>query len=115
MLDVYFATRYLQLRDNIADGGDDRSTVSTLARLQASGSLQAEDYEVLRQGYSLLRIVDHEQRLLMGRSVRLPGPDHPATRDIAKKLNHDSAAGLLAALVESMAGIRAAYDRITNL
>ncbi|MFN2517133.1 MAG: hypothetical protein ABR556_13070, partial [Pyrinomonadaceae bacterium] len=29
MLDVYFATRYLQLRDDVADEGDDRSTNST--------------------------------------------------------------------------------------
>ena len=74
MLDVYFATRYLQLRDNLPDEGADRSTVSTLARLHAAGSLQTEDYEVLRSGYALLRTVDHEQRLLMGRSARLPGP-----------------------------------------
>ena len=111
MLDVYFATRYLQLRDDIADEGADRSTVTTLDRLHAGGSLSAEDYEALRGGYVLLRRVDHEQRLLIGRSALLLAP---AARDIAKKLNYDSPVALSDALVESMMGIRAAYDRITN-
>src|SRR5258705_1965372 len=33
MLDVYFAARYLQLRDDLADEGENRSTMTTLARL----------------------------------------------------------------------------------
>src|SRR5207244_459015 len=33
LLDVYFATRYLQLRDNVPDDGDDRSTAHVLDRL----------------------------------------------------------------------------------
>ena len=115
MLDVYFAARYLQLRDHIPDAGEDRSTLSTLASLQAAGSLSAADYEVLCTGYRLLRTVDHEQRLLKGRSASLPPPDHPAMRDIAKKLNYESAAELIGTLGEKMASIRAAYARIIAL
>ena len=33
MLDVYFAARYLQLRDEVFEG-DDRSTIFTLERLR---------------------------------------------------------------------------------
>ena len=115
MLDVYFAARYLQLRDNIPDEGEDRSTVATLARLHAAGSLSAEDYEVLQGGYASLRAVDHEQRLLMGRSARLPAADHPAMRDIAKKLSYASAGELIQILGEKMAAIRVAYARITDV
>jgi glutamate-ammonia-ligase adenylyltransferase len=112
MLDVYFAARYLQLRDNIPDEGDDRSTISTLSRLQIAGSLTIEDHEVLLRGYQLLRKVDHEQRLLVGRSARLRGPDHPASRDIAKKLASGSADELIETVERDMASIRAAFDRI---
>jgi glutamine synthetase adenylyltransferase len=44
MLDVYFASRYLQLRDEVLDGGEDRSTAFTLERLRDEGSLSDEDF-----------------------------------------------------------------------
>jgi glutamate-ammonia-ligase adenylyltransferase len=114
MLDIYFATRYLQLRDNIPDEAQSRSTLATLTCLKAAGSLSTEDYEVLSRGYSLLRAVDHEQRLMKGRSAWLPPADHPVVRDIARKLNYNSSADFSAALVERMERIRAAYNRITQ-
>jgi glutamate-ammonia-ligase adenylyltransferase len=114
MLDVYFAARYLQLRDDIRDEGEDRSTPSTLERLRAAGSLSAEDYAALSNGYSLLRAVDHHLRLIVGRSARLPAPDHLALRDIARNLGYVSATALTEALGERMASIRAAYERITT-
>ena len=45
----------LQLRDDVADEGDDRSTHATLERLEANGSLETSDYEALSRGYELLR------------------------------------------------------------
>jgi glutamate-ammonia-ligase adenylyltransferase len=114
MLDVYFAVRYLQLVDDIGDAGDDRSTRSTLERLEASGSLEADDYNDLSTGYHLLRLVDHELRLLIGRSSRLPAADHPVSRDVATKLGFPSADELHATLVSRMKVIRAAYNRITE-
>jgi hypothetical protein len=44
MLDVYFASRYLQLRDEVLDEGDDRSTAFTLERLREEGSLTEDDF-----------------------------------------------------------------------
>ena len=114
MLDVYFASRCLQLRDDLRDEGEDRSTRSTLERLRTAGSLSKEDNAALSRGYELLRSVDHHLRLLVGRSARLPAPDHAALRDLAKKLGFDSPAAFLEALGERMATIRAAYDRITK-
>lgn len=114
MLDVYFATRYLQLRAHVPDEGADRSTRAVLDNLRAAGSLNEEDYTAMRDGYELLRSLDHQLRLIVGRSTRLPAADHPALRDIAHKLDYATAEELTQSLSAHMKKIRAAYDRITN-
>ncbi|HZT59871.1 MAG TPA: hypothetical protein VFA21_14770 [Pyrinomonadaceae bacterium] len=116
MLDVYFAVRYLQLRHALPDEEGDRSTNASLARLREAGSLGEEDFEALRDGYALLRELDHRLRLLVGRSTRLPSAhDHPVLRDLARTTGHTSAAALTANLDARMAAVRAAYERITAL
>ncbi len=114
MLDVYFATRYLQLRDDVSDEGEDRSTATTLERLRATDSLSQEDFAVLGSGYALLRSIDHHLRLIVGRQALLPAIDHPALRDLARQLGFVSAVHLHETLVEKMRSIRKAYDRITS-
>jgi glutamate-ammonia-ligase adenylyltransferase len=113
MLDVYFAARYLQLRDDVADEGEDRSTLATLARLEANGSLETRDYEALGQGYELLRSVDHHLRLIVGKVAALPAIDYPVFKEIARKLDFATPDELGNNLRERMQGIREAYDRIT--
>jgi len=112
MLDVYFALRYAQLRDDVPDQGDDRSTRSSIERLESVGAITPVEATVLSDGYALLRSVDHHLRLIVGRSARLPPTDHPAARDIAAKLGFVSASQMNVALVERMGEIRSAYDRI---
>ena len=114
MLDVYFAVRYLQLRDNVPDDDRDRTTSATLRRLRASGSLGEADFLALDEGYTLLRSIDHQLRLILGRSARLPLPEHPAFRDLARRLNGVAAAVLSQDLLRRMTGIRKAYDRIVR-
>ena len=114
MLDVYFATRYLQLRDRVPDEDDDRSTRGVLDRLYEAGSIETEDYAAMRDGYALLRSLDHHLRLIVGRSTKLPATDHPALRDLARKLNYASANHLTEDLSAHMKKIRAAYDHITK-
>ncbi|MGI9069036.1 MAG: hypothetical protein ACR2HX_21865 [Pyrinomonadaceae bacterium] len=113
MLDAYFAARYLQLRDDVADEGEDRSTNATLERLEATGSLDARDYEALSDGYALLRSVDHHLRLIVGKVAALPSPDHPAFREIAKRLDFEPAHELSETLIERMQAIRQSFDRLT--
>lgn len=115
MIDVYFAVRYLQLRDKVQDDDKDRSTPATLQRLRASGSLDEADFTALDEGYALLRSVDHCLRLMSGRSGRLPSPERPAFRDIALRLGYDSAAGLMKELSARMTSIRRAFDRIMRV
>jgi glutamate-ammonia-ligase adenylyltransferase len=114
MLDVYFATRYLQLRDDVPDAGADRSTRAVLENLRAAGSLNEDDYAAMKDGYQLLRALDHQLRLIVGRSTRLPAADHPALRDIARKLNYTLPGKLIESLAARMKNVRAAYNRITD-
>jgi glutamate-ammonia-ligase adenylyltransferase len=112
MLDVYFATRYLQLRDEVIDGGDDRSTAFTLERLREEGSLSEDDFSTMSTGYSLLRSIDHNLRLIVGRSTRLPDPNHVTATDVALRMGFDSATDLHQTLTEQMQSIRETYNRI---
>ena len=112
MLDVYFASRYLQLRDEVMDEGEDRSTAFTLERLREEGSLSEDDFAALSGGYDLLRSIDHNLRLIVGRSTRLPDPNHPTARDVATRVGFESAEDLEQTLTDQMKAIRAAYLRI---
>jgi glutamate-ammonia-ligase adenylyltransferase len=112
MLDVYFATRYLQLRDEVLDSGDDRSTAFTLERLREEGSLTEDDFSVMSSGYSLLRSIDHNLRLIVGRSTRLPDPNHVTARDVADRMGFESVTELQRTLLDQMEAIRDSYNRI---
>ena len=112
MLDVYFAVRYLQLRDEVPDEGEDRSTAFTLERLREEGSLTEDDCSTLTNGYSLLRSLDHNLRLIVGRSTRLPDPNHVTARDVALRMGFASVNELQQTLGEQMRAIREAYLRI---
>ncbi|HEX8424320.1 MAG TPA: hypothetical protein VF634_12960, partial [Pyrinomonadaceae bacterium] len=115
MLDVYFAVRYLQLRDDVQDEGSDRSTLKTLARLRDANSLDAANYQTLAEGYPALRTLDHHLRLIAGRSSRLPAAaDHAVIRDLARAARYESADALLDKLKRRMKAIRASYDEITS-
>jgi [glutamine synthetase] adenylyltransferase / [glutamine synthetase]-adenylyl-L-tyrosine phosphorylase len=113
MLDVYFAARYLQLRDEVMDEGENRSTMFTLERLREEGSLSEDDFETLSSGYSLLRTIDHNLRLIVGRSTRLPDADHVIAIDVAKRMGLDPAQ-LQGTLMVQMERMRAAYNRVLD-
>jgi [glutamine synthetase] adenylyltransferase / [glutamine synthetase]-adenylyl-L-tyrosine phosphorylase len=114
MLDIYFASRYLQLRDEVLDGGDDRSTAFTLERLREEGSLSEDEFSTMGTGYSLLRSIDHNLRLVVGRSTRLPDPNHVTARDVAHLMGFVSAHELQQTLIEQMEAIRETYNRILS-
>jgi glutamate-ammonia-ligase adenylyltransferase len=112
MLDVYFAVRYLQLRDKVQDDYQNRTTTETLRRLRIAGSLAEADFVALSDGYALLRSVDHQLRLIVGRSARLPSSERPAFRDIARRVGYDDVAEFIKELAARRAGIRRAYENI---
>ena len=112
MLDVYFAVRYLQLRDDVPDDGDDRTTRRMLQRLREAGSIDEASFQQMHTGYQLLRTVDHQVRLTVGRSGMVPSVDAPPFADIARRLGYGTANELQSDLLVRMKEIREAYDRI---
>ncbi|HKP68120.1 MAG TPA: hypothetical protein VJV05_02475, partial [Pyrinomonadaceae bacterium] len=72
MLDIYFAMRFLQLRDNVPDSNDDRTTGTMLDVLRNRGSLTEETHDTMIAGYRFLASLDHHLRVVVGRTTRLP-------------------------------------------
>lgn len=112
MLDVYFAMRYLQLRDNIPDEPDDRSTPYMLERLKSNGSLTADDYADLSNGYDFLGSLDHNLRLTVGRTTRLPLGNQTALATIAARMGLTASSDLLEQLALHRISIRSGYENI---
>jgi glutamate-ammonia-ligase adenylyltransferase len=115
MLDVYFAVRYLQLRDDVPDDGEDRTTRRMLQRLGEVGSIDEENFQRMSTGYRLLRSVDHQLRLIIGRSATVPPFEATAFTEIAARLGYGNANDLRDELTEGMKNIRLAYDDIVSL
>ena len=93
MLDVYFAVRYLQLRDDVADEGDDRSTAGKFGTPRSKRLLgDCQTMKHFRVVMNCFVRVDHYQRLILGKVATLPSTDHPAFIEIAKRVGFESAA-----------------------
>ncbi len=114
MLDVYFATRFLQLRDDVPDDDTDRSTAAVLRRLEERGSLAPADFQPLRDGYRFLSGLDHEIRLTIGRSTRFPAANRDALEIIAERLGLGSESELTGNLALHRMEIRAAFERVVR-
>ncbi len=72
MLDIYFAVRFLQLRHNVPDDAENRSTDFILQKLRINGFLNEEDFQNFSSGYEFLSRLDHNLRLTVGRLTHLP-------------------------------------------
>lgn len=105
MLDVYFAMRFLQLRDGVLDDSENRSTLFMLQKLSEKDSLKAENFKMLYEGYEFLSRLDHALRLTFGRSAVLPNN----LEMISKRLKIDN---LLETLTFHRLNIRSAYENI---
>lgn len=88
--DVYFTIRYLQLRNNLPDTSNDRSTLSSLKRLREKDFLSQSHFENLSKGYGFLSELDHNLRLTVGRSTCLPVANSSAFKTITKRMRFNS-------------------------
>lgn len=113
MLDIYFAIRYLQLRDNIPDTQDSRSSDTMLRRLFENGSLTQTEFYSLLAGYQFLSSLDHAMRLIIGRSHVVPHGGKPHTQKIVQRLGLGSVADLGSQLALHRIAIREAFDSVT--
>lgn len=114
MLDVYFASRFLQLRDNIRDEEENRATLDMLRRLAESDSLTTENYRLLSDGYAFLGELDHNLRLTIGRSNSLPFASKDVLATICERMNLDSFEDLQEKLTIHRLNIREAYEKILD-
>jgi glutamate-ammonia-ligase adenylyltransferase len=114
MLDIYFAIRFLQLRDGVPDTGDDRSSSFMLRELHAAGSLPDDAFDVFRDGYDLLSRLDHTLRLTVGRSTRLPLSNTEAMNAIAERMGFKTVEDLLQNIAVHRMNIRAVFEEIVT-
>jgi glutamate-ammonia-ligase adenylyltransferase len=110
MTDVYFVTRYLQLRDRIYFPPE-LGTSALISHLGEKRALDLESTRAMFDGYVFLRRLDHWMRLLLDR----PSPNLPASsvamRDIARALGLPS----VEVFEESFAQHTSEIDRVYNL
>jgi glutamate-ammonia-ligase adenylyltransferase len=85
MMDVYFATRFLQLKHQIAEP-QERGTLQLVDHLTACGALTEAQHQVLYDGYSFLRRLDHALRLLFDRPTETFPVNRSALADLAEFL-----------------------------
>ncbi len=114
MLDVYFAMRFLQLCDNVPDDSEDRSTHFMLKSLGAAGSLDKEVLQDMLAGYDFLSTLDHNLRLTVGRTNRIPLANEKALKTISARMGLASPANLLEQLTLHRLAVREAFDRIIS-
>jgi len=111
MSDVYFVTRYLQLRDRIYFPPE-QGTTALIAHLGELGALDKESAVAMLDGYTFLRGLDHWMRLLLEQ----PSPTLPASsvalQDISRALGLQSVEEFDQSLGERMTEIREVYDRV---
>ncbi|HEX6278597.1 MAG TPA: hypothetical protein VFZ49_01160 [Pyrinomonadaceae bacterium] len=114
MLDIYFAIRYLQLRDNVPDTDGNRSSDSLLKTLHSRGSLSEPDFRSLYEGYKFLSALDHEMRLIIGRSHIVPLSNNPHLQTIVSRLGLTSIAEFNEELSLHRIAIREAFEAVTR-
>lgn len=112
LLDIYFATRFLQLRDNVQDETDNRSTQDMLKKLFQHQSLNEENFAALFEGHKFLSRLDHNLRLTVGRSNRIPLADKSALQTISNRMNLNSISDLFEKLSLHRMEIRSAFEEI---
>jgi len=112
MLDVYFAMRFLQLRDDVRDDGENRSTRAMLKKLREKNSLDEADFDAFDGGYDFLSCLDHNLRLTVGRTNRLPQANQAAMQTIIERMKLDSISDLNEKLTFYRLEIRRAFENV---
>jgi glutamate-ammonia-ligase adenylyltransferase len=111
MLDVYFATRYLQLKYRIPEPTE-RGTLPLIEYLGARGVLTSMQQQTLYDGYAFLRRTDHALRLLFDRPREVLPANRTYMLDLARWLGYASVEEFTADYQRHTTSIRRAYEEI---
>lgn len=111
MSDVYFVTRYLQLRDRIYFPPE-QGTAALIAHLGELGALDGESARALFEGYTFLRRLDHWMRLLLERPSPMLPASSVALRDITRALGVVSVEEFEQVFAYHTSAIRDVYDGV---
>lgn len=114
MLDIYFAIRYLQLRDSVPDDPTNRSSDFVLDKLLERGSLNKENHANLLAGYNFISRLDHCLRLTIGRSTLLPVSNTKALEFAAQRMGIASSVELHQQLSLHRIAIREAFESVLD-
>ncbi len=99
MLDVYFAVQVFTIaRQCAGQRGKSLDTFLHSKNFTKMIHLSAEDYQNFSKGYEFLTELDHNLRLTIGRSTRLPSANQTALQTIVKRMNFSSISKLLETL-----------------
>jgi glutamate-ammonia-ligase adenylyltransferase len=110
MLDIYFATRFLQLRDNVPDDAEHRATAPILQKLREKGSLSKEHFTVLLDGYNFFAALDHNIRLTVGRTTHVPIANRKALDIITERIKINSSDELIEQLTIHRLNVRNVFE-----
>ncbi len=111
MTDVYFITRFLQLRDKISFPTDE-GTTALVRHLGEVGSLDEKSTQKLFEGYTFLRRLDHWMRLLLDRPTQVLPASQVALGDIARSLGLSSIEDFEREYACHTTAIREVYHRV---
>lgn len=113
MLDVYFVTRYLQLKHKVADP-ETRGTLALIKHLAEKNLLSLEQKQTLSQGYGFLRLLDHQLRLQLERPQTFLPHNASQRMEIAKQLGYQDEASFNKDYQQHLLSIRQVYQEVTT-
>ncbi len=111
MMDVYFVTRYLQLVTR-NDFPPERGTRSLVEHLGACGALDATSATDLFDGYTFLRRIDHQIRLIGEKGAPCLPEDAEPLEEIAAATGHATVSEFDRHFADTTASIRAVFDTV---
>jgi glutamate-ammonia-ligase adenylyltransferase len=114
LLDIYFASRYLQLAHCIDEVDDDRSTARMLGHMSTLLPQMAAELATILSAYETLSRLDHALRLSQGRSTRLSLSNGHFSRLIKENFPTFPIGEIREQLPELMASVRSAFERILS-
>lgn len=123
IVDVEFATQWLQMKYGRDPRVRTQDTETALAALEASGYLDAQHASILREGYAFLRRLEQALRVVHGTSASLIEQGAPGLPSLARRMGFREGSGgqasapaaLLARYAAVTRDVRAAYLAILGL